>query len=512
MNQNHIRNQDKDLIGINSDDGHDDANDIESLSKLGDLRPETHKNYGSGVLFYDNKKYAVGLRWFVAEESADVELATSRAKLIESDFYCFRQNVATQQGFGYLNMGHRIGMPALAANVGDMLVGEWHGVFIADNGWWYMAVHGDNIAPEGDIFFSSEEDAYNHFINQMQAHLWPKAYAPDSWNISGAIGEVALSKLIDEIVGISAYLKPANLDAVFSGKANKNLAVGSMIVITVLLLFSVVGQSMFANLIPTKAGLPVPNIEVADDFQAPPKEASVLDKKDIGDLTSFSLKKPNVFLGQCIESMAQISVSLPGWGIGKTRCTDSFAEVSWVRRIGVFGMIEPYLARFPKNAITTLVDSNALTARLEFAPIPGADRKIEGLYTESYVRTLINNRFEKLGTIVANLVTPAAVTELLSGYAATQEAGVGIAAFGQQKIILKPIQPSDLPYLDVSFQTSTPPNLLTNYFDLSGLVLLSIEGNLLEGEWKYSAKVILKPDNKLLEANIKAKSMQTQIQ
>ena len=98
------------------------------------------------VLVYGGKKYAVGLTWLTVDELEQPGAIMDRAKMISADFLSSRLFIA-QTGYGYLSKGHRMGMPSVAAIVADALVGEWHGVFVADNGWLYVAVHADTIAP-----------------------------------------------------------------------------------------------------------------------------------------------------------------------------------------------------------------------------------------------------------------------------------------------------------------------------------------------------------------------------
>lgn len=302
------QNQEQDFLDIDLDDALGDTSDIESIT-AGDRK--VIQNAGAGVLVYDNKKYAVGLKWLVAEDDSDVELAIKRAKGFKADFYCMRQNVVVQHGFAFLNMGHRVGLPVLASVVGDVLVGEWHGVFVADNGWWYMAVHADNIAPDGDRLFTSEEEAYNHFISRMEAHRWPRSYAPESWNIQETSGEIPLSKIIGEAT--PPALKPVTLDAIFSGKKNKNLAIAAGAVVLALLGISILGQQLLPSLIPTQAQLPAPNVSVSDILQAPPKEPVNLEDGSGESITSMELVNPGAFIDSCIKGFSNISLPMPGW-------------------------------------------------------------------------------------------------------------------------------------------------------------------------------------------------------
>ncbi len=246
-------NSDKDFLDIDLDEPLDMAEAEAAVHEEITAQPAKGPS-GEGILLYDNKRYAVGLNWLIADDEGDTALAKGRAKEFKADFYTMRQGVVTQHGFGYLRKGHRLGQSALASVAADALVGEWHAVFVADNGWWYVAVHSDNIAPDGDILFSSEEAAYNHFMAQGEAFRWPRAYAPESWNVPDATGEIPLSRVIGEAP--PSILKPVNLDAIFSGKRNKNLAFGAIATIVVLLVVSIAGQSLLTSLVPMRRSCP----------------------------------------------------------------------------------------------------------------------------------------------------------------------------------------------------------------------------------------------------------------
>ncbi|MBU6235864.1 MAG: type 4b pilus protein PilO2 [Alphaproteobacteria bacterium] len=496
-----IKDQDpeKDFLDIDLDDALGAADDVAASAA-----PESKikKPEGPGVLIYDDKKYAVGLKWLVADEDGDVELAVKRAKGFKADFYCMRQNVVVQHGFAFLSMGHRVGLPVLASVVGDVLVGEWHGVFVADNGWWYLAVHADNIAPDGDLFFTSEEQAYNHFIARMEAHRWPRSYAPESWNIQETTGEIPLSKIIGEAP--APALKPVTLDAIFSGRRNKNLAIAAGVVVVALLGVSLLGQQLLPSLIPTPAQLPVPNVAVSDTLQAPPKEP-INEEGGAGDsLTSIALVQPSAFVGMCLDGFSHISVPLPGWTISKLRCKETFVEGTWARVLGTFEMIEPYLNRFPKEVSSNFIDRTSLIATRR---LTGKPPNVSADFLDQNTATLaLNKRLANLGDFDTKYIEPAASKELLAGVDMMQQAGFNSIA--QNKPNLRPLSRDDLPYVSLTLKSRTPPNMIAPYFDMAGLVILSIEGELQSGYWLYEAKVILKPDKRLMEANNKAKAMQ----
>ena len=459
---------------------------------------------GDGILIYDNKKYAVGMSWLIAEEEGDTDLATKRAKDFKADFYVLRQGVVTQHGFGYLKKGHRIGLPALAGIAGDALVGEWHGVFVADNGWWYCAVHSDNIAPDGDTLFTSEEAAYNHFVQEAEKFRWPRSYAPESWNIPDATGEIPLSKLVTEAPNPPA-LKPASLDAIFSGKRNKNLAIGAMVVIIGLIAVSLVGQQLLPSLVPEQAQVPTPNVSVSDILQAPPKEPALdeVDGSQGDSLSNLSLVQPSALMSDCMEGFSLISIPLPGWKMTNLRCKETFVEATWTRQTGTYEMVEPYLSRFPEGVNKSFNDSNTLVATRRM-PGKRAYAKNATLYERNYAIISLSKRFGQLGQLDVKEVVPAASQQLLQSMETMQQAGFG---GGQNKAEAKPLGRDDLPYLAFKLSSKTPPNMIAKYFDIPGFMMLTTAYEVGNGTWMYEAKLILQPDKRLIEANNKAKSM-----
>lgn len=495
------QNQEKDFLDIDLDD---------PLESLGEEVPEevarsveAQAPSGDGILIYDNKRYAVGLNWLIAEEEGDAELAVKRAKDFKADFYVLRQGVVTQHGFGFLHKGHRIGVPALASVAADTLVGEWHGVFVADNGWWYVAVHADNLAPEGDILFASEEAAYNHFMAQSELFRWPRAYAPESWNIPDSSGDIPLNKIIGEVT--PPPLKPVTLDAIFSGKRNKNLAIGAGLVIVMLIVLSIVGQQVLPSLVPMQAQVPVPNVEVSDTLQAPPKEPSVLLEEQGDGLVNMALVTPSTLITDCISGFSAVSLPLPGWKLTTLRCKETFVEAMWARVTGSYEMLEPFLTRFPEGTQRAFPDSSTLvvTRRLTGKRAMSAAQE---LYERNHAIITLSKRFGELGAFEVKEIIPAGSQQLLASIEMMQQAGFG--GVGQNRPDIRPLTRDDLPYLSVQLRSKIPPNMINRYFDLPGLVVLGVETAVADGQWQYDAKLILRPEKRLIEANAKAKALQ----
>lgn len=499
------QDQEKDFLDIDLDAPLDLAED--STDEAAPIAlPRVSVPVGEGVLLFDNKKYAVGLTWLIANEDGDTDLALKRAKDFSADFYTMRQNVVPQQGFGYLGKGHRLNMPALASVAADVLVGEWHGIFTADNGWWYVAVHADNIAPDGDLFFASEEAAYNHFIVQSEAYRWPRTHAPESWNIPESSGEISLAKMLAEAT--PPTLKPVTLDAIFSGKRNKNLAIGAGLVILGLVVVSLLGQQVLPTLVPEQAQIPAPHLELSDDIQAPPQEVQEVAKDE--SLSNIELPLPSAMVDECLRGFSSISMALPGWSLSTLRCKDSFVEGAWMRQIGGFDTIEPYLSRFPEGVNKAFPDANTLIATRRAGakkdPAPTGT-----LYERNHAIISLNRRFGSLGQLEVREVVPPASQQLVQGIdMMQQQSGFGTAMGQQPKLPegVRPLTRDDLPYMSVVLNSRTPPNLIRDYFNMPGMVLLTVEQDVPTGSWKYEAKLIPQPEQRLLEANAKAKALQ----
>ncbi len=452
-----------------------------------------------GVLVYNDKKYAVGLSWLTADDEANIDLAKDRAKKMEADFYALRTTVTPQQGFGYLDKGHRMGQQSAAVMAADALVGEWHGVFTAENGWWYVAVHADTIAPDGDRFFTSEEEAYNHFLQASEGYPWPRSYAPEAWNIPNTSGDVSLAKVLEDNEGPT--LNPCSLDAVFSGRRNKLLALVSGGILVSLLVASVVLNQLVPSLVPSAPQIPLPNVETSENLQAPPKEPVAY--QEIVDETFGNIEKPrpSAYVQLCLDGLSAINVVFPNWAIKDQTCQETMVRVNWTAlEGGSLDSIRPYIGNLPPTSaksfdgtggfiVTNIVDSSVINEKLTF---PDRD----------YAILLLNSRFGKMGDLsVAELIPPAS-QDLLTMYdqiQQQQQQGQVVELGSTQQQAFVPLTVDDLPYLQVSLKTKTPPNLLARYFDMNGMIIRRINFDVGDRSWNYDASVVLNPDKRIVE-------------
>lgn len=422
-----------------------------------------------GVLEYAGKKYAVGLFWLVGDEEGDAGLVRRRAKQAKADFYCVRDSVVTQHGFGTLKQGHRMGMPSAASYAADMLVGEWHAVFRADNGWWYMAVHGDAIAPDGDRFFTDEEEAFNFFREENERYKWPRVYAPEDWDVESSTAELSLERMLDQAP--PTPLKAAALDAVFAGRRNKLIAgVGFLCLIGLAFIIS-----LLPNLILSNIQEPPPIIANLEGqmsaVKAPPKKREEKESIIQG-VASINIPRPSAVVVACGEAISRLMRPLPGWDLFVASCVNGIADVRWRRDTGSVDLLMENVGVFPKGSSARL-EGDFFIGALQITDL---SRFVESVKPMPRVEAVLelNRRLAGAGELDVAYVLPPAPPP---------EQGINIRAAEP------PPQPPA--YLNVVFKTKTPPQILASYFDVDGLEMVSMEWDFQNGTWTYTAKVNL---------------------
>lgn len=286
---------------------------------------------GVGVLDFNAKKFAVNLLWLTGDDpnspfSNAKTLLESRRQTIKPDFMCERSLIIAQHGFGHLSKGHRMGLPVAAAMAADLLVGEWHGIFKADNGWWYVAVHGDAIAPDGDVFFTSEEEAYQHFVTANDSQRWPRAYAPKEWALGGTNNDIDLDKLLNGVP--STFLRPITLNSLFGDTKNKLIFLslaGSMLVL--LVTFLITGMSDYMS--PPPPLTRTVSLDVPNEFFAPPRYTDATGSASM--LLQINDYPPTVLVHTCLSYFEDMFHALPGWSLKSITCGGGNVSGTWAR-------------------------------------------------------------------------------------------------------------------------------------------------------------------------------------
>ena len=469
-----------------------DQSDI-SLHDLSDEHNKEKAAHSPGVLIYNNKRYAVGLTWLTLDEDAEQGLAKERAKRLKADFYCVRNTVVMQHGFGYIEKGHKMGMNAAGALAADALIGEWHGIFTAENGWWYLAVHADTVEPDGDIFFESEEEAYNHFIEMNQSYSWPRAYAPEDWNLPKTNGEIALNKLFDDMP--SSILKPSSMNAIFGGKRNKEVAIVIAGLCLAVIIFAVIAKNTIPNLIPKPKEAPGLQITAPNELKVPPREYVKKDESLEASETTITLPMPSKVIDACLEAFADLAQSFPGWNLETMRCRNGMAEARWMRgTTGSLESLQPYLGIFPFGVSQSYSGDNMFLASKVIGNLKEFNVNMTLIERETAIIGL-NSRFGKISNINVKDVIPERKQAAATRTAKNDRANKLNRLLKNEKEAEAPkLTIGEMPYLDVDMKFNTPPNLITNYFDIPGLTFDVIEWNIKQQRWAYEARVILKLD------------------
>lgn len=445
--------------------------ETESASDLVDV----NLGDGHGVLIYNDKKFAVGLIWLTISELEGDDSVYKKAQAIGGDFYCTRTFVG-QSGFGSLNKDHRIGMASAAVMAADTLIGEWHGVFRADNGWLYVAVHSDSIAPDGDRFFEDEKQCYNHFLKESEKFKWPKSYVPAAWNFPQNDGEIPLEQILDAPVVSS--LKPANLDALFSGKANKNIAIFSVLILLGFIILSVSSQSFIANFLPEPEDVPFTPTNISSNLMSPPKITAMGEDPVENLLNDTQIINIGAVLGTCINTFDSLMVSVPGWNLTSMRCRGNFADAIWKKSAGTLDSLRDNVDQFSNSVVKTYSANGDFIASsvMQFSDESKEQLKLS---KRENVIILLNQRFSGISDLI--------VQDVPTEAPATQQSG--------STSIIPVITLQNLPRLKVIMKTDVSPLEMIDRFDISGLTLNLIEWDTINGEWLYDMNIYLYPEN-----------------
>ncbi len=437
-----------------------------------DPLPQTVEN---GVLIYKDKKYAVGLFWLSYGQQSMFISEKSKAQELSADYYCTR-NIAQQIGFGYLKSGHRWGMPSFAALAADALVGEWHGIFEIENQFIYVAVHSDNIAPRGDLLFTSEGDAYDHFMAESEKFKWPKAFTPESWDIANNDGEIAIDQILDN--QNLCLLKPATIDGFFRGKSNKNLFLVWGLILLSFLFLLFIFRPFIAEIIPDRAIPPEEQIDINFLLSPPPPEGS---RESISRPTisrNFALPNINFTLKNCVESFDSLMMSLPGWNLNTMRCNNNIVEAIWQNDIGTLSQLKEFVSELPEQINTIYGANGQFIANIAISE-----------NSELIEKPLFLNRENSLFLLEKNFGG--------KGILQVQDVSANNSNITSENLSDDNIEINinNLQSFNINFLTALSPLSLKDNLKIPGLKLNMIEWNVRQNQWIYNFSVYLLPNN-----------------
>jgi hypothetical protein len=415
----------------------------------------------SGVLVYNGRNYAVGLLWFTVQDDTAKELLKQRVNKAKADFYCLRTHVSQQQGFGWLNKGHRRGMPAAAAMIADQLVGEWHGVFEAENGWWYVQVRSDTITPNGDRFFTSEEEAYHLFQEEAAKNIWPHSYAPEKWRLADAnTRELKLNSILDTFS--STVLLPSNLTASFGSTLVRNAVFGGLGAVLALMVFVAVDSLFLTPVQAPQSPVPVRTI-------LKPKKA------DSQSMASQSVS-PQQLLQQCGTAADQIYVSLPGWKPKAFVCAVGKASMTWQQGVGTLSDAKNTgMKLWPKTASVTF-NNHIMSVMIALGNLPKLERS--ELVTQEIALLYLEQNMQPLGAVQVKPVLPPPPAPATNTNSDSPP---------------PPPAPPPLPYLNIVFSTGFGPEQIAPLLTAPALEMSELQWDIGGAKWQYKLKWTIQP-------------------
>ena len=427
---------------------------------------EQPKPENSGVVVIDGQKYAVGLLWQPIQRSDDPlsEIRETVESEEGADLYCLR--LGTQYGIGKTSLGHREGMPSLAATVASGLANysSYCGVFQVPEGWWFIAVRNDLILSEEDVLYASEEEALRAFTSMMAVPDWELKIVPASWNIEGT-EHFELAELANR--GHKVRLQEINAE-----RKTKILLVFALLIIAVVVVVIFWAVQIWNQVWqqPTiKAEKPP---EIIQPVQPAPEKAQPWEQ----------LNDTRAFINACWNNSYQLkSIVIPGWGIGRIECTpesintsfsrkDSKSLLSWIRFA-----LEEY--QFTILTVDLSQDGGSATATVKLGKMPKVVSK--PTWTAAQLQ-------EDLSELVR--ATPA-----LAGF-----------NFTQQEVLDPPNRPDGsrpanqkvYTYFQFSVASEYTPWEWLQFFDkFTGLELVRMEFDPSNGQsvkWKYEGRIYAK--------------------
>ncbi len=426
----------------------------------------------NGILVHNGNKYAVGLLWLANTGFSGRKVMQKRIQLSKGNFYIKRENVARQLGIGWLCKKHKNAMPAAAPMAADKLVGEWHGVFEAENGWWYLEVHSDNIAPRGDIFFFDEQEAKSHFEEKHKSHTWPRVYLPEGWDIDGEGEGISISNLNDilEPDNKEYILQPTDIKAFAGSTVN-------LIVLIVMLIGLAGGGYAGYNYLPEFLNptppprpkvVPLPPIEEpkpeVEEVEAPGPEPQRPEESKVSSAS---------FTAACGAKLSEVFLPVAGWPITTVACTHNDVTVNWLKNGGTLDAARQQGQKMPRDVKVT-IDGTAMTAK---ARLPKLRKAVSRTWLKKEQAVFeLEKALKSFGKIEISFSQGRPPSKRVNrNMEITQEKN----SFAERDKMV------------FSLVSNTSPDIIATYMDLPALQLDKIEWSVRSNRWLYEGHVDL---------------------
>ncbi len=444
------------------------------IDQLETTKQEVVKRSSTGIVTVDGQKYAVGLVWQPVQNLDDpiVEIRESAESEAGADLYCLRPAATPQYGIGYSELGHRDGIPSLAASVATALTDRTSvcAVFRVDEGWWLVAIRNDLILAEEDIVFDNEVEAQRAYAAMMAVPDWDLRIVPPEWNIEG-VERQDLAKL----VAGTRKVRLQQINAQVRTKFLLFFAIAIVLGVAYLIWF----------LIKTLTGIIGEPTPLPGDGDSGGIITTPVVPTPRGPEPWDVVPDMNAFFQQCWTSVYQVqSITIPGWTMGTIQCTPKQLTTSWRMTDPKLGPLS--LARFGIDSYNFDKDNFEMTIKSDGTSADGLMK-----FDEPHIPTVSS-------------VPRMTAKELEEDVREIQLATGLTFQFNRQTLLSPPNRadgtrpPGQKSYVYYSFTVLSPypPMEWKPFFEkFSGLELIKLEYTPAGGatnKWKYEGRIYAK--------------------
>lgn len=419
-----------------------------------------------GVVDIDGQKYAVGLTWQPVQNLDDpmTEIRETIASEPDADLYCYRQTGIAQYGIGRSALGHRSGMPSLAASVASALSAEesFCAVFKVAEGWWFIAVRNNLILAEEDTLFETEEEARRAYSSMMAVPDWDLKIVPKEWDISDT-----QQADLNELVSKARKVRLLEINA--ARKTYFLIFIATIIVLALGgVIYSLVG--LWKNFVPRQTIQPIQTPQIIQPVAPEPEKPQPWE----------NLTDTSAFIKACWDNVYQVkAISFPGWKLGLISCTPIELTTTWTKdpKEGLLSWLRFGIKEYQLTDLVVDTNTNPTTATgsIKFTNLPS----------------------------VASIPL-LSVQQLQEDLSEIQQSTGLTLQFAQQTMLDPPNKPdgsrppNQKTYNYFSFSTTsdyTPWEWMKFFEKFSGLELLKIEYNPSDDtttKWKYEGRIYAK--------------------
>lgn len=315
-----------------------------------------------GTVVIGGTTYAVGLTWQPLQnpENPIIEIRETLEAEADADLYCLRSSIAPQYGIGRKSIGHKDGMPALAASVAAAVSNKESicAIFQLKNGYYFTAIRNDLILSEEDAFYETKDEARRAFFAMMAVPDWDLKIAPKDWAVEDA-----------ENINLVDLLKRAPKFRLVELSALKRTSVLLFIAVIILILLGIVIYTIVSwwdTVFPQEKIVALPTPEVIKPVEPIPEKPKPWEK----------VPQTDIFLNKCWNNAYQLNaMTVPGWQLNTVYCTPTGISTSWSKswnQAGRIAWLKSAINEYKMSRISVKISESGTSAdgSISFSDIP----------------------------------------------------------------------------------------------------------------------------------------------